>query len=284
MARRAHPRSRGEHPVHRYPSGSSLGSSPLARGTPDCVFPRTDCGGLIPARAGNTRCARLVVTGPRAHPRSRGEHHTGGDDIPQRPGSSPLARGTPPNPLRKPGFSGLIPARAGNTLQRPRHPDRRRAHPRSRGEHTARAYTRAHRWGSSPLARGTLGNYLKKAMPIGLIPARAGNTPVRRTLHILAWAHPRSRGEHPNFPRPFFLFWGSSPLARGTHGDPNVTQNGYGLIPARAGNTGLPCQGNRRIWAHPRSRGEHPIPGPPNSTEPGSSPLARGTRGTGWRE
>ena len=50
------------------------GSSPLARGTHgvcDCV---DVCGGLIPARAGNTVDDALVVVDDRAHPRSRGEH------------------------------------------------------------------------------------------------------------------------------------------------------------------------------------------------------------------
>ena len=71
---------------------------------------------------------------------------------------------------------------------------------------------------------------------------------------------------------------GSSPLARGTPSACLVSVIGRGLIPAHAGNTvelpGLGFPG----WAHPRSRGEH-SPAPDDELfEPGSSPLARGTR------
>ena len=71
--------------------------------------------------------------------------------------------------------------------------------------------------GSSPLARGTHHQRCSYCPPLGLIPARAGNT-----VHQLF----RARDES-----------GSSPLARGTrlpHLSPLVT---CGLIPARAGNT-----------------------------------------------
>ena len=51
-----------------------------------------------------------------------------------------------------------------------------RAHPRSRGEHSA--MKKAARWdgGSSPLARGTPAGVTTIQGAMGLIPARAGNT------------------------------------------------------------------------------------------------------------
>ena len=50
----AHPRSRGEHHSKRSLSRTSMGSSPLARGTRTQGDARAAPAGLIPARAGNT--------------------------------------------------------------------------------------------------------------------------------------------------------------------------------------------------------------------------------------
>ena len=50
----AHPRSRGENTSRSRRGGSSLGSSPLARGKPDRVHTVAVAPGLIPARAGKT--------------------------------------------------------------------------------------------------------------------------------------------------------------------------------------------------------------------------------------
>ena len=70
----AHPRSRGEHLRNPGRSHQTGGSSPLARGTLVRLGERFSCGGLIPARAGNTEPSASCVPRPWAHPRSRGEH------------------------------------------------------------------------------------------------------------------------------------------------------------------------------------------------------------------
>ena len=91
---RAHPRSRGEH-QHKLPEENlSFGSSPLARGTQHQHPLEPPPVGLIPARAGNTRKSLATSTPRKAHPRSRGEHQSGGVLIAYHHGSSPLARGT----------------------------------------------------------------------------------------------------------------------------------------------------------------------------------------------
>ena len=132
--------------------------------------------------------------------------------------------------------------------------------------------------GSSPLARGTQNNRLSILLISGLIPARAGNTLLKKTPRGPPGAHPRSRGEH----RPAISIWipfrGSSPLARGTRKTAFKELSLIGLIPARAGNTRelqRRCAGAR---AHPRSRGEHIENPKARLPSPGSSPLARGTR------
>ena len=51
---------------------------------------------------------------------------------------------------------------------------------------------------------------------------------------------------------------------------------GVGLIPARAGTTGLCDHAAARSGAHPRSRGDHDISVLFTAPQKGSSPLARG--------
>ena len=96
-------------------SARDSGSSPLARGTLDIMWIKNNRCGLIPARAGNTRYEEVWCCVRRAHPRSRGEHSLTELNGKVQQGSSPLARGTPPEHLRYGGGVGLIPARAGNT-------------------------------------------------------------------------------------------------------------------------------------------------------------------------
>ena len=194
--------------------------------------------GLIPARAGNTarhagagcRCrahprsrgehtfaGQVRGFPPRAHPRSRGEHERGRYEMFTSQGSSPLARGTRSRPFAPTLCWGLIPARAGNTLWVASRVCWPGAHPRSRGEHRCHRRLSPATGGSSPLARGTPMCPLGVASPVGLIPARAGNTLETGFLKFLVGAHPRSRGEHRrSFRRPD-RHTGSSPLARGTH-------------------------------------------------------------------
>ena len=135
MARRAHPRSRGEHLGLLLLFSNDLGSSPLARGTRVRMATHEPCTGLIPARAGNTVIAPVSFTVCGAHPRSRGEHREPAAVGKDEPGSSPLARGTP-NRRSVPSLAtGLIPARAGNTACHIFALLLDWAHPRSRGEH-----------------------------------------------------------------------------------------------------------------------------------------------------
>ena len=111
--------------------------------------------------------------------------------------------------------------------------------------------------GSSPLARGALTLRLTLLRSTRLIPARAGNISRFSPILTSTAAHPRSRGEHREYPPGFFAGFGSSPLARGTLG---ARRKPY-----------------RSDSAHPRSRGEHCFKVNAKSESSGSSPLARGT-------
>ena len=213
--------------------------------------------GLIPARAGNTHdnLAGGHIYG--AHPRSRGEHLSPRSSPCWSRGSSPLARGTQAAVVVGAACPGLIPARAGNTPAHGRAPRGDRAHPRSRGEHCFKPLWGAWRRGSSPLARGTPLVVSDDCGGCGLIPARAGNTEHVPKITDAARAHPRSRGEHGGYYRAPGRVPGSSPLARGTPALHGMSLRQIGLIPARAGNTGLLFLMPLSWRAHPRSRGEH---------------------------
>ena len=173
---------------------------------------------------------------------------------------------------------GLIPARAGNTGARTHTHRRERAHPRSRGEHGFAVVFPAPGGGSSPLARGTHPYCHPARTRNGLIPARAGNTLTPPSCSSPKRAHPRSRGEHDSYGDKVIKGAGSSPLARGTRHRRHQSPESNGLIPARAGNTGVRFGVLMGAWAHPRSRGEHATGKGRSPWFWGSSPLARGTR------
>ena len=172
----AHPRSRGEHCSVFTTTTDEFGSSPLARGTPGFIITDAALIRLIPARAGNTIGRTQAKAAQPAHPRSRGEHYFASDVQLPYPGSSPLARGTHCRLSHCYIVVRLIPARAGNTLDESIYRGALSAHPRSRGEHEWQEAGRNRSRGSSPLARGTLENFLNFFRFQRLIPARAGNT------------------------------------------------------------------------------------------------------------
>ena len=90
----------------------------------------------------------------------------------------------------------------------------------------------------------------------GIIPARAGFTPVPITHGALPTDHPRSRGVYGAAEEVELLRAGSSPLARGLHAAFMA-----GLV---------------RILDHPRSRGVYRQALVVVIVHDGSSPLARG--------
>ena len=175
-------------------------------------------------------------------------------------GSSPLTRGT----LLHLGSCclavGLIPAYAGNTARYHITAAVGRAHPRLRGEHAAGADDGRPLGGSSPLTRGTQATQTMADCQCGLIPAYAGNTVCVGESCTSAGAHPRLRGEHPALARGAGFASGSSPLTRGTPVSSSLLVPGQGLIPAYAGNTPSHSGPRALTWAHPRLRGEHPMP------------------------
>ena len=172
------------------------GSSPRRRGTPCSRYCWVPCVRFIPAQAGNTKRAYVVIGQYPVHPRAGGEHRTYSDFRDLCVGSSPRRRGT----LLQVDVSTVrrrfIPAQAGNTRTGV-HPRRRRAvHPRAGGEHFLQPICVSLTGGSSPRRRGTprSPDYMSKYPRF--IPAQAGNTGARRQPDPGRPVHPRAGGEH----------------------------------------------------------------------------------------
>ena len=230
-----HPRSRGVYLPTGDERDDAGGSSPLARGLRRDMDEIVRPVRIIPARAGFTPCIWRPSGAAGDHPRSRGVYLV----VPARcggsRGSSPLARGLHLD-MGVQGVSvGIIPARAGFTTA-PGCPSRpARDHPRSRGVYLFHT--------PDPPSR------------VWIIPARAGFTQPSHDGPETGPDHPRSRGVYPRRLRGGAPGPGSSPLARGLRGGPVQSVRARGIIPARAGFTGVDVECEAAGEDHPRSRG-----------------------------
>ena len=117
QATAVHPRLRGELLQFWRSSTCAVGSSPLARGTPNVKeLPRTECR-FIPACSGNSRSHYVGRPRRAVYPRLRGELNSAIASDCSFCGSSPLARGTHLDVWRNSDNERFIPACAGNSLK-----------------------------------------------------------------------------------------------------------------------------------------------------------------------
>ena len=213
---------------------------------------------------------------PWDHPRSRGEYSISKVNSPLLPGSSPLSRGILILTASSLLIRRIIPALAGNTGDSGGDGTSAPDHPRSRGEYWPPVCSSTLTKGSSPLSRGIHTGSSRRAHGVGIIPALAGNTQDAGTPDLLAWDHPRSRGEYDAYRRVERLLGGSSPLSRGIPSSIRVEAGKVGIIPALAGHTEPSGSAPPSSEDHPRSRGEYSAEGKRIQNEQGSSPLSRG--------
>ena len=171
------------------------GSSPRVRGRRSSRSPSLSAARLIPACAGQTRrrltrSSRRVGSSPRVRGRllhRTNRHHSEGAH-PRVCGADSLVHHLDVD------VSGLIPACAGQTSVPLSGTDPHRAHPRVCGADVCADGLCGCNEGSSPRVRGRLLRPRCPMLPIGLIPACAGQT-VNGELHCLTgWAHPRVCG------------------------------------------------------------------------------------------
>ena len=267
----------GEHGFGTPRARTCAGSSPRVRGTPAVLEENRLFAGIIPACAGNTVPQRGIPWRARDHPRVCGEHAALFTLIAKSAGSSPRVRGTRVLARHAGRVEGIIPACAGNTGWPMRACPAPRDHPRVCGEHCSASVVASLNPGSSPRVRGTLPAALGDYLPVGIIPACAGNT--RRRLHSILSTrdHPRVCGEHLGLAHDYEVVSGSSPRVRGTPTRWNRPPRGGGIIPACAGNTQVAYGRIPNTRDHPRVCGEHIHRLSRSEEASGSSPRVRGT-------
>ena len=130
----AHPRACGENSASDPPWLGSTGSSPRVRGKPQTRIDLREISRLIPARAGKTLPRDDMHARRAAHPRACGENVREVSLTAIPAGSSPRVRGKPPRLGAAATEAGLIPARAGKTLDLEGAVGGRGPHPRACGE------------------------------------------------------------------------------------------------------------------------------------------------------
>ena len=254
---RAHPRACGENAMSVSSKPAIPGSSPRVRGKLRVDQEDQRWQGLIPACAGKTRCTCRPAPARRAHPRVCGENVGGRGGIHLAHGSSPRVRGKRPDGATTSRPPRLIPACAGKTSPCARLSSIVTAHPRVCGENLDLADPESFPLGSSPRVRGKPSAAAQASMVPGLIPARAGKTPLRHHRPHQRWAHPRACGENWSTRASCARIAGSSPRVRGKLHQVAPPLARVRLIPARAGKTGggrARCTASR---AHPRACGEN---------------------------
>ena len=215
------------------------GSSPRVRGRPPRWWLSRVRSRLIPACAGQTATLPRLTGLARAHPRVCGADHSQRAGAAPSRGSSPRVRGRRLLPQLLKLSRGLIPACAGQTLNRRSARIHPRAHPRVCGADGGLQPAEVLVEGSSPRVRGRLRVSGLVVGHGGLIPACAGQTWSRAFRLRDLRAHPRVCGA--DWPRlyGFFLGRGSSPRVRGRPLLDAVPLDVEGLIPACAGQTGV---------------------------------------------
>ena len=253
-----HPRIRGEHTAVSIAKGEAGGSSPHTRGARRPGRENEIRERIIPAYAGSTAFARLREVVDEDHPRIRGEHVGCQVVLLAVVGSSPHTRGAPAEAPPAPMTSRDHPRIRGEHNKRDMRrnsshgssphtrgarafPDCRQArqsdHPRIRGEHLTVPTSATRRGGSSPHTRGARLAGERRHSGVGIIPAYAGSTE-----GLGQWSRRDT---------------GSSPHTRGARGRPRVYPISSRIIPAYAGSTPPHEPRRRRLWDHPRIRGEH---------------------------
>ena len=153
----AHPRTGGENVAALTTPCGLVGSSPRGRGKRINRREGRRTRRLIPARAGKTRAALTARQADRAHPRAGGENHPDVLRCRLPSGSSPRGRGKLRHVAYVDNSDGLIPARAGKTVQLVGVIVWETAHPRAGGENGSFERHSLALMGSSPRGRGKLG-------------------------------------------------------------------------------------------------------------------------------
>ena len=149
-------------------------------------------------------------------------------------------------------------------------------HPRLRGEKPGTSFSDASDRGSPPLTRGKDIRTHCLYPPFRITPAYAGKSDNLCCNSNERRDHPRLRGEKFLYTHTANHKEGSPPLTRGKVDIKQVGQAALGITPAYAGKSGDKPPSRRKLWDHPRLRGEKLIAVYRYKRKEGSPPLTRG--------
>ena len=266
---RGNPKAERERIVGQGPSPRGRGN-PLHRGADVLRY------GTIPARAGQPPRNPDVGVDPRDHPRAGGATRRACSGSWATWGPSPRGRGNLERYSARRRTPGTIPARAGQPRSSRQHVAARRDHPRAGGATSYTLTACPMLRGPSPRGRGN--QYLRGAhpVPLGTIPARAGQPATHYRALAHSGDHPRAGGATAMKPDDGMLAKGPSPRGRGNHQRPRRDGQLLGTIPARAGQPPGAAAREGRIMDHPRAGGATAGLGAAMSMYQGPSPRGRG--------
>ena len=207
------------------------------RGSPNGYISAIPVSGIIPAHAGLTPDALVLIPAVRDHPRACGAHINVTLRSDAAEGSSPRMRGSPVMVLCMQLLTGIIPAHAGLTPGAICYACAPWDHPRACGAHLMSNKQKKVVKGSSPRMRGSLTVVVAAAYDEGIIPAHAGLTKSATSFCVIPRDHPRACGAHRNWGGARCRVSGSSPRMRGSLFGLPVSCITLGIIPAHAGLT-----------------------------------------------
>ena len=174
-----------------------------------------DLVGSIPACAGETNPSSSILFGTWVYPRLCGGNQIRSDASLTPPGLSPLVRGKHDQGDFRRESPGSIPACAGETVCSISRTSSARVYPRLCGGNVARTAASKHALGLSPLVRGKRNPRMSAQLPIGSIPACAGETPQNPSPSTTMWVYPRLCGGNGLRITAINFSPGLSPLVRG---------------------------------------------------------------------
>ena len=198
-------------------------------------------GRIIPAHAGQTPIHVIPFMIIPDHPRACGANPVLDWRVYLLVGSSPRMRGKPVCVQAFAVRTRIIPAHAGQTMPKMLSIDLCTDHPRACGANAQRDERAATVAGSSPRMRGKRWSRRPRCHSPRIIPAHAGQTPVRPPAAIRPSDHPRACGANSAVDRADQMNNGSSPRMRGKQRHQTGNTGTVRIIPAHAGQTMFHC-------------------------------------------
>ena len=191
-----HPRACGENNIFPLQRTRIPGSPPRMRGKHLIGSHKVYLFGITPAHAGKTLRRTEACSGAWDHPRACGENRPVIRLKPPQTGSPPRMRGKLVAGVDFGCATGITPAHAGKTRNRPLRGQGFRDHPRACGENHPGQPERGKQAGSPPRMRGKLFFAPFNQLAPRITPAHAGKTNGVNILPVGDKDHPRACGEN----------------------------------------------------------------------------------------